>query len=66
MMSRKDYREFAEIISAEISVRRDTPAAVEAVKSIAYSMADVFKRDNSRFDRERFYTACGIERANAN
>lgn len=67
-MSRKDYRAFAEIIAAERSMARhqlanggnDGEVKLRTTRNIAFSMADVFARDNARFDRERFYEACGI------
>jgi hypothetical protein len=52
MMTRKTYREAAEVIRAarELPDREQLTAVVEG-------LADMFKRDNSRFDRERFRDA---------
>jgi hypothetical protein len=52
MMTRKTYREAAEVIRAarELPDREQLIAVVEG-------LADMFKRDNSRFDRERFRDA---------
>jgi len=32
----------------------------DAVTYAAYAFADVATRDNNRFDRDRFFTACGL------
>lgn len=67
-MSRKHYREVAEIIKAERNVGHDDGLSVEtitgidlATRNIASRIATMFKIDNSRFDREKFLDACGIE-----
>ena len=64
-MSRKHYTEVAEIIKAEIdgidSV--NDPFGVgahSALSNVADNLADMFKRDNSAFDRARFLDACGL------
>lgn len=59
-MSRKHYVEVARVIDAELSINRDNAAVVTAVENLTLSLADLFKRDNSAFDRQRFYTACGL------
>lgn len=51
-MSRKDYVKLAETI-------RTAPIAMADRHHMATSWADVFERDNPRFDRKRFLTACG-------
>lgn len=58
-MTRKHYRQFAEILAADLAVAA-TDAERRVVRNIALSLADVLKRDNSRFDRQRFYDAVGI------
>lgn len=60
-MSRKHYTEVAEILAAEIAVNRDNMSVTLAIRNVALSLADMFKRDNGNFDRQRFYAACGIE-----
>lgn len=60
MASRKDYVALAEVIAGEVACA-NTNERVRACSNIARSMADVFKRDNSRFDRARFYAACGLD-----
>jgi len=36
------------------------PEKQRVVRNITYSLADVFARDNPRFDRENFYRAVGM------
>jgi hypothetical protein len=40
------------------AVHNDTPA--EAVDDLVEAFADLFARDNSRFQRGRFYQACEV------
>jgi len=67
-MSRKHYRETAEIVKAVVD---DTPAhsdlegfiatgRMQAARSIARGLASMFKEDNPCFDREKFLDACGL------
>ena len=58
-MSRKHYRQFAEILAADLAIAA-TDAERRVVANITRSLADVLKRDNSNFDRARFYRAVGI------
>jgi hypothetical protein len=42
--------------------RFDVDGAVRfGVESAAKAIADVLAEDNSRFDRQRFLTACGVD-----
>ena len=50
MMTRKHFRETAEII-------KKFP---HAKVTLAQEFAEMFGRDNPRFDRERFYIACDV------
>lgn len=50
MLSRKHYIEVAKILA-------DSDLSQEARRSIAKDLADYFKGDNARFDRDRFMTA---------
>lgn len=73
-MSRKHYREVAGLIAAERALARSllsnaTPggnvetygvAVLESTRNLAMSLADMFKRDNGAFQREKFYEAAGI------
>jgi len=67
-MSRKHYREVAEIIRAEIHLDRpltkhdrDTFDDADAIYNIASALATMFKCDNSLFNRAQFMAACNIE-----
>lgn len=51
-MSRKDYIRAANIILMV--------ADTEIRAYLAREFADMFKADNPAFDRQRFYTACGV------
>ena len=59
-MSRKHYIATAEVLAIERK-QATTDGERQAIDNIARGLADVFKRDNGRFDRERFYYACGAE-----
>jgi hypothetical protein len=56
-----DYEAIAAILAAEISVNRHNPDVVMAVRNIVLSIADMYRRDSSRFNRSRFYRAAGLE-----
>lgn len=66
-MHQKHYRETAEIIRGKIETAikmRPSPYAIgsyDTAEFIAREMADIFRVDNPRFDRARFYAACGLE-----
>ena len=59
-MSRKHFEAVAAILAGERALAT-TAAERRRIDNIARSLADVFKRDNGRFDRQRFYNACGVE-----
>ncbi len=61
-MSRKHYVAVASVLAADRAIAR-TDGERRVIDNIARSLADVFKRDNGRFDRQRFYVACGIVEA---
>lgn len=52
-MTKKDYEAVASTLAT-------VDGEAMTVASIACGLADVFARDNVRFDRDRFLTACGI------
>lgn len=63
-MTKRDYIAAAEIIAnANKYNRESTPvrrkAKDEAIREIMQGMMSMFAQDNSRFDRDRFKTACG-------
>ena len=61
MMSRKHYIAIASAIAREYLESRNIDER-KTLKFVARNLADVCAADNSRFDRERFYLACGIEK----
>jgi hypothetical protein len=64
-MTRKHYQAMAESLRfAHPSKHMDASTygrAVEQWMRDVQSVADVFAADNSRFDRSRFLSACGLE-----
>ena len=62
IMSRKDYVAIAAVIAGEVACAGGNKYKLRTASNIARSMADVFARDNSRFDREFFYTACRLDK----
>ena len=56
MMTRKDYVATAEILSDWADVME-----YETLYALAKDFADYFASDNSNFQRDRFYSAVGIE-----
>lgn len=65
-MTKKDYTAFAGMMKGFTSSIRpksgDEGDIVFActVEEIAFDMADIFAKDNPRFDREKFLKACGF------
>lgn len=67
-MSRKHYIETARIIADEVEdalvtehMRTLQIVRAETAAVIAVRLADMFKRDNPHFDRQRFYFACALD-----
>jgi hypothetical protein len=66
-MSRKHYREVAEIIREQVAgVEWDAEtngigAGGFVLKAVANGLATMFQIDNSNFDRSQFLEACGIK-----
>lgn len=71
-MSRKHYEAVAKAIRNELDIWANeqylsgdkayaSRVVHDATRGIARELADTFASDNSRFDRQRFYRACGIE-----
>ena len=59
-MSRKHYRAIADVLAAEYVLYGSDPDVEIVLRNVMLSLADICKQDNPRFDRERFYNACGI------
>lgn len=64
MPSKKDFNAVADILrraEAYDSSRPDyTCGAVETRAYVAHALADLYQRQNPRFDRARFLAACGV------
>jgi hypothetical protein len=56
-MSKKDFDELAELVRSRQDVDDVTYASRVA---FAEALADFCEKRNPRFDRERFFVACGI------
>lgn len=71
-MTRKDYVKFAALFAGELACAKTNGSAVRTVRliqlrSLVLSAADIFAHDNVRFNRGKFYKACGMdERGNYN
>ena len=59
-MSRKDYRLLATALNDTLKYDTSGPKTQQAVVATAQNIAWALKRDNGRFDCDRFYAACGI------
>ena len=60
-MTRKDYERFAAMLAGELALARFADDDRDyRVRNIILSTADIFAQDNPRFDRDRFYQACGL------
>lgn len=62
MASQKDYQKMADILAGEIACYpNDIDVDIRlAIRRVALSTADMFAQDNPRFNRARFYVACGL------
>ena len=62
-MSRKHYIDVAKVIADQVERTNMSvePTRAMALENVAHELADVFMRDNSRFDRQRFYFACALD-----
>jgi hypothetical protein len=66
MLTKKYYEMIASnLLDARASVTsRDeimTAERLTAVETVAYLLASDFERDNPKFDRARFFRACGVQ-----
>lgn len=61
-MTRKHYQLIAEELNAALELNRsEDRVALNATLRIIEGLATVLKRDNSNFDRFKFYHACGVK-----
>ena len=56
MMTRKHFEAQAAIIKKHVAT-----AGRDFCYELAIDLADYFERDNPRFDRGRFFKACGVD-----
>ncbi len=59
MMTRKDYEKIAKIVREHR--QNDDGFNSATIGSIADSLACICEEDNPRFNRARFFTACGMD-----
>ena len=61
-MSKKDYVAIAAAVRSHLEPAKTRIGSdgYAAIVCLALSLADTFAADNPRFDRSRFYAACGI------
>jgi len=59
MFTKQHYEQVAQVIKNT----RDKYAGLAPIiqDELAIKLADVFEKDNPRFDRDRFYLACGVK-----
>lgn len=55
-MTKRDYEAFAKIFAEGMI----SPQHRASVEWLAHQAAEVFARDNGRFDKARFLAACGV------
>lgn len=58
MMTRKDYIATADIL--DVLVATATDETIGDILDAVDAFADMFAKDNERFDRTRFLNACGV------
>lgn len=58
MMTRKDYIATADIL--DVLVATATDETIGDILDAVDAFADMFAKDNERFDRTRFINACGV------
>lgn len=62
MLSKKHCKAIAEIIKAEVDHwEKKLPPVQVALIAVAGNLANYFYKDNQRFDRDKFMTACGLD-----
>ncbi len=67
-MSRKHYIAIAGVIAGEVAMARHQSSTLveDVLRNLTRSVADVCAQDNGRFQRDRFYRACGFPELAAN
>jgi hypothetical protein len=63
-MTKKDYIAIAEVINKQVKYSKfdfeRQPRLKQQLEDIAKDLVDVFTTDNIRFDKLRFFEACGL------
>jgi len=59
-MTRKDYVKFAELAKTHLTDKSNQPADYAVLKVFIDGIVDILAEDNPRFDRVKFYKACGV------
>lgn len=62
-MTKKDYELIAKAIKSAITYEQtftDSNTGTRSIAGVAFNLADDLARENSRFNREIFLTACGV------
>lgn len=67
MMTAKDFQKIADVLNDEIENMDPTPGNASfhggqaaMLANVATSMARMLAKENPRFDRDKFLTACGL------
>lgn len=60
-MNRKDYELIAQAIREELKSAEFAVAEVMAIRHVVSALAVAMRRENPRFDTDRFVRACGFE-----
>ena len=61
-MTKKDYIKIAKVINNELKEwdKELTPQVEFSINNIAVALANVMEEDNPRFNKIRFFEACGF------
>ena len=61
-MTRKDYKLIAGILNGAITFEKEKNEEKSfALMAVAHTFSNVLAKENPRFDRTKFLTACGIK-----
>lgn len=60
MLSKKDHEAIAQIIKQATDEHKANQPTRYVLEGIGLRLATYFEDNNSRFDRQRFLTACGL------
>jgi hypothetical protein len=60
MMTRRDYRAFAEILKTQRQFFKEGEDGLAVLDTVAVLMAQYLIQDNPRFNRDKFLNACEV------